>query len=228
MAPTATESSDIDNLWDILMDLSAPFLSAEDHVIINRRKRALLYSLQQTFNDKLSGQINQRQTIGILQRAIYAGVGLRGSRSPSQGESLLGNLLASGGGDCVGLASLYLGLARLFGINMHAAFAADHVFIFFDWTFGNASIETTCQGMIWKEDVPLSRQDGSIWIPYKEKNARIITDQEFLGIVLNNRAIFYYAKKKDWKAVERDLIQAKQYFPQHPDINHNMSVLLNK
>lgn len=219
------ESSDINNLWDVLIDLSSPFLSIDDHPIVERRKRALLYSLQRSFADKMLGQTNQEQTIGVLQRAIFAGVRLSSSSSPDRGESLLGRVLAKGVGDCVGLVSVYLGIARLFGINMRAAFADKHVFLVFDWESGNATIETTRKGMIQEMNLPAYLQDGSTWIPYKETQARTLTDREFLGVVLNNRAIFYYAKRRDWKSVQRDLMQAKEFFPDHPDIEHNMSLL---
>ena len=193
--------------------------------MLKNRENVLLYSLERTLPEKLSDNANQENVVGILQRAIFAGVRLRSSTTPEEGESLLGNVLASGTGDCVGLTSLYLAIARRFGINMHAAFCQSHVFVFYDWTSGNAAIETTRIGMIAQTNIKAYCDGGGVYFPYRDGKARILNDHEFLGVVLNNRAIYYYAKANDWANTARDLQRAKECFPHHPDIDHNLRCL---
>jgi hypothetical protein len=198
----------LSHLDRILLRLSRPAVDRREYETAERQLGVITGNIKRILNEN-PGCTDER-IVRTFQEVIFGGMRLQPTRDTGHGESFLGSTLARGIGNCTGLTSIYLAAARPLDLPMFASFEDTHVRVILLGRSGDTIIEPMNKGMV---EAAKKSMAGT---------RRILTDREFVAVILNNRAAFLYAKKQEWRACARDLRAALHLFPEHPDIPHNL------
>lgn len=202
----------LQHLPSILLNLSVPAIRREERDEARLKMDVISGNLRRILG---SGRVDDDAVPRVFQEVIFGGMRLVPVRDSGHGESFLGSTLLKRAGNCTGLTSVYLAAARELGIDMRAILIDDHVEVLLLGGERDYLIETVSKGMV------LS------WEQKLAATGRILTDREFLALVLNNRAAFVYAPAGKRRGCERDLRAALRLFPDYSGARDNLRKLMD-
>jgi regulator of sirC expression with transglutaminase-like and TPR domain len=161
--------------------------------------------------------------IRVLNRYVFDELGIRASDDLDDPASLLlASVVRDKKGYCVGVASLYLALARALGVQIDAVATPAHVFLRYDDGSTRVNIETLRGGAAVSDDDYIREHriaPGSIAAGVFLRN---LTDDEFFAQVHNNLGVIY-SRRGDYERAAAQYETARRLDKRFPAALYNQA-----